>query len=205
MVIRVAVRAPTPLVHAGLVGLLRARPEFRVLPESGDAAADVAVVCGRRLTREIVAMLWRAPFCAHASVVLIVNEISEPELVVALEHRVARILSRSAVTDDRLATSVSAAAESSGVMPPHAVHELRRHIERLRNENRPPRVARAGLSPREVEVLRLIADGLDSHEIASELRYSERTVKKVLHGVTRRLNLRNRSHAVAYAVRAGAI
>jgi DNA-binding NarL/FixJ family response regulator len=205
VVIRVAVRASTPLVHAGLVGLLRARPEFHVLPEPGDAAADAVVLCGHRLTRHVVAMLRRAPFSGRAPVVLIVSEISEPELLVALEHRVATILSRSAVTADRLAGSVSAAAESSGVMPPHAVGELRRHIERLRNESRPPRDAHAGLSPREVDVLRLIAEGLDSHEVASELRYSERTVKKVLHGVTRRLSLRNRSHAVAYAVRAGAI
>jgi DNA-binding NarL/FixJ family response regulator len=205
VVIQVAVRASTPLIHAGLVGLLRPRPEFRVLPEPDDAAADVAVVCGRRLTRDVVAMLRRAPFSARASAVLIVSEISEPELLVALEHRVVTILSRSAVTVDRLARSVSAAAESPGVMSPHAVRELRRHIERLRNENRPPHDAHVGLSPREIDVLRLMADGLDSHEVASELRYSERTVKKVIHGVTRRLNLRNRSHAVAYAVRAGVI
>jgi DNA-binding CsgD family transcriptional regulator len=42
-------------------------------------------------------------------------------------------------------------------------------------------------------------------EIADELRYSERTVKNVIDGVTRRLELRNRSHAVAYAVRCGSI
>ena len=63
----------------------------------------------------------------------------------------------------------------------------------------------AGLAPREVEVLRLLADGLDTSEIARKLAYSERTVKNVVHDVTTRLQLRNRSHAVAYALREGLI
>ena len=42
-------------------------------------------------------------------------------------------------------------------------------------------------------------------EIARELCYSQRTVKNILHDVTTRLQLRNRSHAVAYAVREGLI
>jgi DNA-binding NarL/FixJ family response regulator len=205
VVIQVAVRASTPLTHAGLIGLLRASPDLTVLPEADDAAADVAVVCGSRLNQELVAMLRCAPFFARAPVVLVVAEITEPELRAALGHRVVAILPRAAATADRLTRSVRAAAESPGVMPPHAVRELRRHIERLRSDNLTPHVAEAGLTRREIDVLRLMADGLDSTEVASELRYSERTVKKVIHGVTRRLSLRNRSHAVAYAVRAGLI
>jgi DNA-binding NarL/FixJ family response regulator len=54
-------------------------------------------------------------------------------------------------------------------------------------------------------VLRLIADGHDTNEIARPLCYSQRTVKNVLHDVTSRLKLRNRFHAVAYAVREGLI
>jgi len=49
------------------------------------------------------------------------------------------------------------------------------------------------------------ADGFDTNEIAGKLCYSERTVKNVIYGVTHRLKLRNRSHAVAYALRAGMI
>jgi len=50
-----------------------------------------------------------------------------------------------------------------------------------------------------------VADGLDTAEVANQLFYSERTVKNVIHDVTTRLNLRNRTHAVAYAVRQGLI
>jgi DNA-binding NarL/FixJ family response regulator len=63
----------------------------------------------------------------------------------------------------------------------------------------------AGLTEREIEVLRLVADGFDTSEIAGSLAYSERTIKNIIHDVTARLNLRNRSHAVAYAVRQGLI
>jgi DNA-binding NarL/FixJ family response regulator len=54
-------------------------------------------------------------------------------------------------------------------------------------------------------VLKLLADGMDTGEIAATLNYSERTIKNVLHGLMSRLDLRNRSHAVAYALRAGAL
>jgi DNA-binding CsgD family transcriptional regulator len=63
----------------------------------------------------------------------------------------------------------------------------------------------SGLSPREVDVLRLMADGLDTNEIAKNLSYSERTVKNIIYTITSRLRLRNRPHAVAYAMRAGII
>jgi DNA-binding NarL/FixJ family response regulator len=52
-------------------------------------------------------------------------------------------------------------------------------------------------------VLRLVADGLSTREIATKLCYSERTIKAVIQELTTRLYLRNRAHAVAYAVRNG--
>ena len=50
-----------------------------------------------------------------------------------------------------------------------------------------------------------LADGLDTQQIAGKLSYSERTVKNVLHGLMHRLQLRNRAHAVAFALREGYI
>jgi DNA-binding NarL/FixJ family response regulator len=54
-------------------------------------------------------------------------------------------------------------------------------------------------------VLRLLADGCDTAEVGRRLFYSERTVKNIIHDVTSRLELRNRVHAVAYAIREGLI
>ena len=61
------------------------------------------------------------------------------------------------------------------------------------------------LTPREIDVLRLAAEGMETAEIARQLCYSERTVKGVVHAITTRLRLRNRAQAVAYAVRLGLI
>jgi DNA-binding NarL/FixJ family response regulator len=52
-------------------------------------------------------------------------------------------------------------------------------------------------------VLQLFADGLTTREVARQMCYSERTIKNVLQDLTIRLNVRNRTHAVAYAVRHG--
>jgi DNA-binding NarL/FixJ family response regulator len=62
-----------------------------------------------------------------------------------------------------------------------------------------------GLSEREIEVLRLLAEGLDTAGVAEHMCYSERTVKNVLHDITRRFNLRNRTQAVVFAMRKGLI
>jgi DNA-binding NarL/FixJ family response regulator len=63
----------------------------------------------------------------------------------------------------------------------------------------------AVLTDREIKVLKLLADGLDTAEVGRRLFYSERTVKNIVHDVTSRLNLRNRTQAVAYALRQGLI
>jgi len=61
----------------------------------------------------------------------------------------------------------------------------------------------SGVSKRERDVLTLLADGYSTREIAQRMSYSERTIKNVLQDFNERLQLRNRTQAVAYAVRRG--
>ena len=204
--VRVALQATDPLSQAGLASYLQSRPELALLRTADRADAKVLVVSVERLTTDVVAMLRRSAAEIGAPVVLITNEITETELLTAVECRVVAILPRPAVTAERLVHSVLAAAAGGGVMPPNLVGELLKHIERLQRDVLTPHGLNAsGLTPREIDVLRLMADGLDTNEIAGELCYSERTVKNVIYGVTHRLKLRNRSHAVAYALRSGMI
>jgi DNA-binding NarL/FixJ family response regulator len=67
----------------------------------------------------------------------------------------------------------------------------------------PGGVSLVPFTDREIKVLELLADGLDTVEVGRRLFYSERTVKNIIYGVTSRLNLRNRTQAVVYAVRQG--
>jgi DNA-binding NarL/FixJ family response regulator len=202
----VAVHAPDPLTHAGLVSHLRTRSDITVVPAGERSRADVLIVAAERLTTDVIAMLRLAAGEVGAPVVLVAGEISEQELLIAVECRVVAILPRAVVTAERLLHSVLAAASGGGVLPPNLVGELLKHVERLQRDVLTPNGLNAsGLTSREIDVLRLMADGLDTNEIADELCYSERTVKNVIYGLNHRLKLRNRSHAVAYAVRSGVI
>ena len=204
--IHVALHAPDPLTHTGLTTHLRSRPEITVLGDADRAQAQVLVVAVERLTTGVIAMLRLAATEIGAPVVLVTPEVSEQELLIAVECRVVAVVPRVVVTAERLVHSVLAAASGGGVMPPNLVGELLKHIERLQRDVLNPNGLNAsGLTAREVDVLRLMAEGLDTNEIADELCYSERTVKNVIYSINHRLKLRNRSHAVAYALRSGMI
>ncbi|MFF3856074.1 response regulator transcription factor [Micromonospora sp. NPDC002575] len=204
--VRVAVHATDPLSRAGIGDYLRHRAEVTLLDDGRHGEADVLLVVADRLTTDVVAVLRRNAAESGAPTVLIANEISQAELITAVDCRVVAIQPRAAVTADRLVDSVVAARDGGGVMPPNLVGELLKHIERLQRDVLTPHgLTASGLNTRELDVLRLMAEGLDTNEIASRLCYSERTVKNVIYGFTHRLKLRNRSHAVAYALRSGMI
>ncbi|WP_329791580.1 response regulator transcription factor [Lentzea sp. DG1S-22] len=204
--LRVAVQASDPLTAAGLISGLSAEQDVTVEEGLHSGDADVRVVAAGSLTPGLLLVLRRAAAKDRVPVVLVVTRLREAELLAAVECGVVAVLPRASVTPDRLVHSVRAAAAGGGVLPPAMIGELLKHVERLQHEVLAPKGMNAsGLSPREVEVLRMMAEGLDTAEIAGKLCYSERTVKNVIAGFTQRLNLRNRPHAVAYAMRAGMI
>ena len=203
---RAIVQAPDPVSLAGISGLLESSPGFEVLAVEDVSKANVVVLCCERFTTSVLAMLRRSTSTTGLPVVLVIDDIDASELLIAVKNRVVAIVPRAAVTVSRLTDAVVTAVSSGGVMPPNLVGELLKHVEYLQREVLTPNgLNPSSLSSREVDVVRLMADGWDTSEIAHKLRYSERTVKNVIHGVTTRLSLRNRSHAVAYALRTGMI
>ncbi|SER93662.1 helix-turn-helix transcriptional regulator [Actinokineospora terrae] len=203
--VQVAVRSADPLTLAGLSGQLAAQPRIEVAGRH-TAATAVLVVGADRFTPDLVAQLREAAAEFGTPVVLVADGVTEAELLTAVECRVVAVLPRAAATGGRLAHAVLAAADGGGVLGPDLVGGLLKHLDRIQRDLLAPRgLTASGLTAREIHVLRLMADGLDTAEIAVELSYSERMIKNVIHGLTRRLNLRNRSHAVAYALRAGVI
>ncbi len=203
--VRVVVQATDHLTLAGLTSHLGSRPEIALVGADQRSTAEVAVLAVGRLTEEVVAGLRRSAAQARIPVVLVLDEVGEADVLTAVECRVVAILPRAGATGERLSRSVLAAASGGGVMPPNLVADLLDHVRRLQRQLVAPASERGKLTGREVEVLRLMADGLDTAEIATTLSYSERTIKNVFYGITSRLNLRNRPHAVAYALRKGVI
>jgi DNA-binding NarL/FixJ family response regulator len=204
--VRVVLQAADPLSLAGLANHFDSHPEVTVLRPEQWGEADVAVVATDRLRPDVVTAMRRAASETGTPVVLVIGELTESELLTAVECRVAAVLPRVGVTGDRLLHSVRAVAAGGGIMPPNLVGELVKHVERLQREVLTPNgLSSSGLTPREIDVLRLMADGFDTNEIAGKLCYSERTVKNVLHDVVTKLNARSRSQAVAFAVREGLI
>ena len=101
---------------------------------------------------------------------------------------------------------IRAVAVGDGTVPADLLGRLLSQVSLIHQQVLAPRgLSFSGLSDREVEVLKLLSDGHDTAEVARRLCYSERTVKNVLQDMTRRHNLRNRTHAVAYALRQGLI
>jgi len=124
------------------------------------------------------------------------------ELYRAIEAGAVAYLLKAEMRVETLAASLRAVALGDGLIPPSMLGELVEHIGRMSREVWTPRgMGLTGLSPREVEILRLAAEGDDTREIALKLSYSERTVKNAIHDVVIKLGLRNRTHAVAYALR----
>ncbi|GID32265.1 helix-turn-helix transcriptional regulator [Paractinoplanes brasiliensis] len=204
--VRVQVRTADALAAEGLSSYLRQHPDITVLTDDVAEVPDVLLVETDRLTFGIISMLRHFTATVDRPVVLVVSEIDESQLMVLVENRVAAIIPRAAVGRERLVHSVLAAADGGGVMPARLMGELLHHFRRMQREVLQPNgLTLSGLTAREVEVLRLMADGLDTNEIAEKMRYSVRTVKTIIYGVMDRYQLRNRSHVVAYAVRAGVI
>jgi DNA-binding NarL/FixJ family response regulator len=199
------IHADDPISRAGVASQLRPRPEVRVLdgdvPDGATVALVVADRVGQPALRAIRSLRQRG-----TSVVLVVVELDDAALVAAIEAGIAALVRRAEATADRLVSVIRSAAAGEAAVPPDLLGRLLNQVGQLQRQVLAPRgLSFAVLADREVEVLRLVAEGFDTAEIATRLSYSQRTIKTVLHDVTTRLQLRNRSHAVAYALREGLI
>ncbi|OXM45140.1 helix-turn-helix transcriptional regulator [Amycolatopsis alba] len=182
-----------------MVSYLGSCADMEVVDGSRHDEADVVIAAFESLSAAAITALRRS---AGKPIVLMVDRIRESELPVAAECRVVALLPRAAVAGKQLPDAVRFAAG----LPSKPLGTLIEQAERFdRDYLRTPEPAATNLSERETEVLRLMADGLDTNAIAAALSYSERTVKNIIYAMTSRLKLRNRSHAVAYALRTGAI
>ena len=198
------VHARDPISQAGVVAQLRMQPEIKIVETAPQSAVAVMItdVVDESTTRELRALRKDG----HPRLMLVATTIDDAALVAAAEAGVAGLLRRSDASADTMVRTIVKVASGDGEVPADLLGRLLEQVGRLQRQVLAPRgLTFTGLTPRETEVLRLVADGLDTSEIAARMCYSERTVKNVLHDLTTRLQLKNRTHAVAYAVREGLI
>ncbi|GAA4923693.1 helix-turn-helix transcriptional regulator [Actinoplanes utahensis] len=197
----VYVQATDPITLLGMKSHLAGRPEILVVAEQERHAAAVTVVVPDAMTEETFVTLSELRR-GSSRLVLVPSTLDDAQLTRAVECGVVGVVRRSEVSSTKLVQVLLGAARGEGSVPGDLLGRLLEQMGRLQREVLHPRgLTLRGLTAREVDVLRLVAEGLETREIASKLSYSERTVKNVLHEVTTRLQLRNRAHAVAYALR----
>ena len=198
------VHARDPISQAGVVAQLRMQPEIKIVETAPQSAVAVMItdLVDESTTRELRSLRKDG----HPRLMLVATTIDDAALVAAAEAGVAGLLRRCDASADMMVRTIVKVASGDGEVPADLLGRLLEQVGRLQRQVLAPRgLTFTGLTPRETEVLRLVADGLDTSEIASLMCYSERTVKNVLHDLTTRLQLKNRTHAVAYAVREGLI
>jgi len=200
----VHVYANDPLSRAGVAAGLEEASEVVVVDEEADAS--VALVVADDIDDDALQAIRRAQRAGSARVVLVVTRIDDGGLLTAVGAGACGVVRRAEATQNVLTGAVAVAANGDGTLPTDLLGRLLSQVSRLQRQVLAPRgLGLHGLSDREIDVLRLIADGYQTDEIARRLAYSERTIKNVIHDITSRLQLRNRSQAVAYAVREGLI
>jgi DNA-binding NarL/FixJ family response regulator len=204
--VRVTVVASDPLLAAGARSALNGCPDLEVTePEDDGASVAVAIVeeVDHRTLDVVHAARQRAE---RPEVVLVAGDLAPAEALHAIAAGAHGLLRRSEADEDRLVRTVFAVVSGDCTVPPDM-------LEGMLEEAAGDTVADAGpdgtdkdelgLDERERRVLALLADGKETEEIARELNYSPRTVTTVIHDILHRFRLRNRAHAVAYALKTG--
>ena len=205
--VRVFVADDHPMYREGLVRAIRERPDLELVGECADGRTALPEI--RRLTPDVAVLDVRMPGLTGTEVLNAIARERIATRVVFLSANVdsdlvyravalgaAAYLSKEA---DRAAIfdAVAAVARGQTVLSPEIQSGLAAQIQLRETETRPV------LSPREQEVLRLIAEGSSAPEIARQLHLSPSTVKTHLQSLYEKLGVSDRAAAVASAMRAG--
>ncbi|MDD7965346.1 response regulator transcription factor [Actinomycetospora lemnae] len=190
-VVRVLVVDDHPVVRDGVVTALGRHSDIEVAGHAADGAGAVAA-CARERP-DVVLLDLRLPDALAADVVPRLRAVSPASRVLLFtafpEH--------SAVAPTLAAGAVGLLVkDASGVVLGDAIRQVAR-TGTYRGAG--PGTAQAPVTPREYDVLRLVAAGHTNGEIGERLRLSPNTVKTYLHNVMRKLDARNRAQVITNA------
>jgi DNA-binding NarL/FixJ family response regulator len=214
--IRILVADDHQVVRAGFAELLDTQPDFTVVGTAADGAE--AVRACHQLTPDIVLMDVRMPGMDGIQAtrqltagddgprVLILTTFDLDEYVYdALRAGASGFLLKD-VTAERLFDAVRVIAAGQALLAPAITRRLiSEFAQQHRNSDASPPPTLGVLTPRETQVLRLIAEGLSNLEIATRLVVTEQTVKTHVSRLLTKLGLRDRTQAVITAYETGLI
>lgn len=218
MTIRVVVADDQTLIRAGLATILASQPDIEVVAEAQDGASAVELT--RQLRPDIVLMDIRMPgvdglsatgtitsdpLLAATKVVMLTTYDLDEYLFEALQAGAAGFLLKGVSPED-LVRGIREVADGEGLLAPSATRRLITEFVHSGGTNPPDEPARRRvetLTPREREVLALMARGLSNAEIAEELIVGDNTVKTHISHVLDKLAARDRVQAVIFAYQAG--
>jgi len=216
--IRVAVADDHEVVRAGFATMLRSQPGIAVVGDAADGGEAVQLC--RREQVDVILMDIRMPGLDGIEATRQITAAGERPRVIMLttfdlDEYVYDALGAGAsgfllkdITAEELAAAVRVVAAGDALLAPGITRRLIAEVVRLRP--RPAaaahkRLEAAALTPRESEILLLIAEGISNAEIAGRLYISEDTVKSHVSHVLTKLDLRDRTHAVIYAYETGLV
>jgi len=205
-ILPILIAADDPLSRAGIESQLRGEPTIRLVESGAKDPAVAAVIVAEAVDGDVVTELRRLRREGVERCVLVVTRLDDAGMLLAVENGVAGLLRRTEATTKALVKTLHTVASGEGALPADLLGRFMDQVGRLQRRVLAPRgLTFSGLTEREVAVLSLLAEGHDTAEVGRRLYYSERTVKNIVHDVTSRFDLRNRTHAVAFAVREGYI
>jgi len=219
-VIRIVVADDHQVVRTGFATLLDTQPDFEVVGTAVDGGEAVRIC--RELLPDVVLMDVRMPGTDGIEATRQLTEPGEdggPRILILttfdLDDYVYDALCAGAsgfllkdVTAERLFDAVRVIAAGEALLAPAVTRRLISEFSRIRPRQATPPTAMAALrelTPRETEVLRLIAEGLSNPEIAARLVVTEETVKTHVSRVLGKLGLRDRTQAVVTAYESGLV
>jgi len=206
-----------PIVRAGMRAVLEAVDDIEVLAEGGDAADALRLVEEHNpqvLVLDInlpdksgldVTQTLRQQDCSTA--VLILTAHDDPEMVFSLLEYGATgyVLKDDAL--ETLAAAVRAAAQGESWLSPtvasQVVQRAVRQETKQSSETEQASLTESPLTPREMEILQLLSQGLDNTAIAEKLMVTKRTVQNHISNVYGKLGVASRTEAMLLAIRNG--
>ncbi|GAA3720148.1 response regulator transcription factor [Nonomuraea antimicrobica] len=213
---RILICDDQPLIRTGFSTIIDAQPDLEVAGECGDG--HTAIDLARRLDPDLVVMDVRMPILdgieatrrlagagvEHPVKVLVVTTFNLDEYVYeALRAGASGFLLKDA-PPGQLLHGIRTVAAGAALLAPEVTRQLvGRYATRIRPV--PDAEDDIALAPRELEVLRLIANGMSNSEIAETLVLSQETVKTYVSRILTKLDLRDRVQAVVYAFRRGLV